>query len=104
MLLLWQTTLTTRDPFLKFPYHAKVRQLWREAHAEHFALAFLPPCSPDLNRIERVWKLTRRHCLHNRCFKTIEMVVEAVESAFAQWVEGNETLRRLCVITQSRHV
>jgi transposase len=29
-----------------------------------FRLDFLPPYSPDLNPIERVWKLTRRLCLH----------------------------------------
>ena len=85
-------------------HHAKLHQKWREAQAQRFALDFLPPCSPELNPIERVWKLTRRHCLHNRYFETLDVVVEAVESTFAQWVEGNETLRRLCVITQSRHV
>ena len=39
---------------------------WRQNQAPQFALDFLPPYSPELNPIERVWKLTRRLCLHNR--------------------------------------
>ena len=62
-------------------------------------LAFLPPYSPDLNPIERVWKLTRRLCLHNRYFGFLDSVIEAVEYQFGQWTDSNETLRRLCAIT-----
>ena len=55
-----------------------------------------PPYSPDLNPIERVWKLTRRRGLHNRYFATLEEVIVAVETEFANWTMRNETLRRLC--------
>jgi len=37
-----------------------------------------------LNPIERVWKLTRRLCLHNRYFAFLDGVVEAVETQFAE--------------------
>jgi len=81
-------------------YHkAKFHQLWREQHASRFALDFLPPYSPELNPIERVWKLTRRLCLHNRYFATLDEVLEAAETQFAKWSRGNEILRRLCAIT-----
>ena len=81
-------------------YHkAKFHQLWREQHASRFALDFLPPYSPELNPIERVWKLTRRLCLHNRYFATLDEVLEAAETQFAKWSRSNETLRRLCAIT-----
>jgi transposase len=72
---------------------------WRQRHAPQFRLDFLPPYSPDLNPIERVWKLTRRLCLHNRYFAFLDGVVEAVEEQFADWTEPNESLRRLCAIT-----
>jgi hypothetical protein len=50
-------------------YHRSRLHLgWREQQAPHFSLDFLPPYSPELNPIERVWKLTRRLCLHNRYF------------------------------------
>ena len=60
---------------------------------------FLPPYSPDLNPIERVWKLRRRLCLHNRYFGFLDGVVAAVEDQFAEWIKPNDSLRRLCAIT-----
>ena len=81
-------------------YHRSRLHLdWRQQQAPHFALDFLPPYSPELNPIERVWKLTRRLCLHNRYFGFLDSVVTAVESQFAEWVIPNDALRRLCAIT-----
>jgi len=80
-------------------HHARLHKEWRENHAEDFALEYLPPYSPELNPIERVWKLTRRQCIHNRYFPTLEEVVTTVEAQFGLWARGNETLRRLCAIT-----
>src|SRR5690242_1074772 len=80
-------------------YHrARLHLPWRLQYAPDFALDFLPPYSPDLNPIERVWKLTRRLCLHNRYFGFLSGVIEAVEQRFDQWVRPNETLHRLCAI------
>ena len=80
-------------------YHrSRLHLAWREQQAPVFALDFLPPYSPELNPIERVWKLTRRLCLHNRYFGFLETVVEAVESKFADWQKSNDTLRKLCAI------
>ncbi|MGH9771341.1 MAG: hypothetical protein ACRD4Q_06550, partial [Candidatus Acidiferrales bacterium] len=47
----------------------------------------------------RVWKLTRRLCLHNRYFEKLDEVTAAVETQFASWTKRNDTLRRLCAIT-----
>ena len=64
-------------------HHACLHKLWREQHADRFALDFLPPYSPELNPIKRVWKLTRRRCLHNRYFSRLDEVIAAVENEFA---------------------
>jgi transposase len=81
-------------------YHrSKLHQAWRHQQAPRFGLDFLPPYSPELNPIERVWKLTRRLCLHNRYFGFLDSVVCAVEDQFAEWTAPNEPLRRLCAIT-----
>jgi len=80
-------------------HHALLHKPWREKRADQFALDFLPPYSPELNPIERVWKLTRRRSLHNRYFSELEEVIAAVEQQFAQWTKRNDTLRRLCAIT-----
>ena len=64
-------------------YHkANAHRGWREAHAAEFALDFLPPYSPELNPIERVWKLSRRLCLHNCYFDALDDVIKTVEEQF----------------------
>src|SRR5260370_19630171 len=83
-------------------HHAQLHRNWREEHLARFTLDYLPPYSPyspDLNPIERVWKLTRRQCLHNRYFPLLSEVVDSVETQFKQWLRGNISLRRLCAIT-----
>ena len=80
-------------------HHARAHLSWREQHAATFALDYLPPYSPELNPIERVWKLTRRLCLHNRYFGFLETVIDAVESQSTEWAKPNDVLRRLCAIT-----
>lgn len=62
-------------------------------------LLFLPPYSPQLAPIERVWKLTRRMATHNRFFSTLAAVVTAVSTCFDHWRTPNSVLRRLCGIT-----
>jgi len=80
-------------------HHSRLHRPWREKHAHRFVLDFLPPYSPELNPIERVWKLTRRRCLHNRYFANLQDLLSAVESEFANWTTRNDVLRRLCAIT-----
>jgi transposase len=81
-------------------YHrSKLHLDWRIQQGPNFGLDFLPPYSPELNPIERVWKLTRRLCLHNRYFAFLDSVVDAVETQFAEWAKPNAALRRLCAIT-----
>jgi transposase len=79
--------------------HANMHKPWREAHEERFRLDFLPPYSPELNPIERVWKLTRRNCLHNRYFPSLELVIASVGQLFNTWAQGSDSLRRLFAIT-----
>ena len=79
-------------------HHAKLHREWREEHADRFVLYFLPPYSPDLNPVERVWKLVRRICLHNRYFHTLKEIEEVVENQFLEWSLASETLRKLCAI------
>lgn len=61
-------------------------------------LLFLPPYSPQLAPVERVWKLARRMATHNRFFPTLSDVLVAVETCFDRWQKPNSILRRLCGI------
>jgi len=79
-------------------HHAKLHKKYREKCADRFTLHFLPPYSPDLNPIERVWKLTRRCCTHNVYFPSVDSISNAVESKFHEWTSGSKVLRKLCAI------
>jgi transposase len=79
-------------------HHARALQPWLRQHRKVLTLLFLPPYSPELNPIERVWKLTRRLATHNRHFPTLNDVVNAVRERFALWKKPNLQLTRLCAI------
>jgi transposase len=79
-------------------HHATLHAEWRQQVAKHFSLHFLPPYSPQLNPIERVWKLIRRRCLHNQYFHSLEHVVTAIQPSLRLWSRANTTLQRLCNI------
>lgn len=79
-------------------HHARALKPWLHQHRYVPRLDFLPPYSPDLNPIERVWKLTRRLCTHNRYFPILDELVSTVAVQFDLWRKPNETLRKLCTI------
>jgi len=79
-------------------HHASIHAAWRTEVAGHFRLHFLPPYSPVLNPIERVWKLIRRRCLHNQYFPTLDDVIATIAPTLLAWSRPNSTLQRLCGI------
>jgi transposase len=79
-------------------HHARALQPWLHEHRRVLRLDFLPPYSPDLNVVERVWKLTRRLCTHNVYFETLQSLIDVVREQFAMWFQPNTQLRRLCAI------
>lgn len=80
-------------------HHASALRPLLHRYRHVLELLFLPPYSPQLAPIERVWKLTRRLATHNRYFSTLAEVLDAATSCFRQWRKPNATLRRLCGIT-----
>ena len=79
-------------------HHANLHATWRQMQEPHFVLLFLPPYSPQLNPIERVWKLLRKLWLHNRYFPTLDELVHIVDLQFTAWSRANSVLRRLCAV------
>jgi transposase len=79
-------------------HHANQLKPWLNKYRDVLRLDFLPPYSPDLNPIERVWKLTRRLCTHNRYFSELDELLRVVSYQFDQWKIRNEPLRKLCAI------
>jgi transposase len=79
-------------------HHASLHRKWRNKCQKRFVLLFMPPYSPELNPIERVWKLTRRKATHNRYFSTRDAVGNSVEIVLDDWRTANVTLKRLCAL------
>jgi transposase len=78
-------------------YHrAKSLKPFLEQYQSRLTLIFLPPYSPELNSIERVWRITRRKVTHNRYFPTLIDLQTALTNQFIQWSQPNETLKVLC--------
>ena len=79
-------------------HHAKALSGWLEKHIAIFRLDFLPPYSPELNHIERVWKFLRRLCTHNQYFENLDDLRKAIFNKIVEWASPNEDLTRLCAI------
>jgi len=79
-------------------HHARLHREWRERKTDRFEMLFMPPYSPELNPVERVWKMTRRKATHNKYFDSLQEVSSAVESTFKTWRYANDVLKRLCAI------
>src|SRR4029450_3944085 len=79
-------------------YYAKpVVQEWLRRHPQ-FRLEPVPPSSPNVNLIERLWKLLRQKAL-SRWHKTFEAMQEAVSEVLDHLDEYREELATLMVDT-----
>lgn len=81
----------------KYHHAVHLKPLLRKYRAV-LRLLFLPPYSPQLAPIERVWKLARRMATHNRFFASLGEVLAAIDQCFDRWRHSNSVLRRLCGI------
>jgi transposase len=79
-------------------HHAIFLQPFLRKNRRVLRLMFLPSYSPELNPIERVWKLIRKLCSHNTYFETFDQLSCAVTNRLTLWKRPNEELRRLCCI------
>lgn len=58
------------------------------------SLHFLPPYSPELNPIERLWLWLKDHCLSNRQYPDLNAIVDAGVSAWNELCEA--TVQSVC--------
>lgn len=63
---------------------------------ERVEFLFLPPYSPELNPIERVWRITRRERTHNRYFSALDELITVLCSYLEGLRMPNKKLRVLC--------
>jgi transposase len=77
-------------------HRAKYLKDFFESNQDRLIRIFLPSYSPELNPVERVWRVTRRQVTHNRYFPSVEELRIALVSRFLTWQQPNGTLRVLC--------
>jgi transposase len=51
----------------------------QKAQELNIELLFLPSYSPNLNLIERLWKLVKKHCLTNRYYESFDKFKNAID-------------------------
>ena len=64
-------------------YH-RSKELADYAEANHIQLHFLPPHSPNLNPIERLWKVMNEEARNNRYFKSAKEFRESIRGFFTK--------------------
>jgi len=79
-------------------HHAVALDPFFEDHDSVLRPDFLPPYSPKLSPVERVWKHIRKLATHNQYFATLDELVMAIKRQLVQFAGPNETLINLCRI------
>lgn len=82
MLIMDQAAWHKSDSLLKF---------------ENIAIKFLPPYSPELNPIEKLWWWLRKERTHNKVFTTLDAMMDSLAIEFRNLTPN--MLSRLCNCT-----
>lgn len=80
-------------------HHAKRLKPILERYKHKIELIFLPPYSPDLNPIERVWWLMRKTITHNRWVQSMEKRIDH----FNAWINNTpaEQIKKVCNLIEN---
>ena len=76
-------------------HHAKLIQPFLKEHEDHLTLFFLPPYSPNLNAVERIWGWLKKSVIANRFHATREDIRESILSFLEYLYEYPENVLRL---------
>lgn len=49
---------------------------------QNIEIEFLPPYSPELNPVERLWKWIKKEAVHNKIFDTLEQLMESLMNVY----------------------
>jgi transposase len=63
---------------------------------QNLTIMLLPPRSPELNPVERVWHWLRSHWLSNRVYANYEAIVDGCCQAWRALAGQVERIRSLC--------
>jgi len=84
----------------RYQYNRAVQTL---AESMGIELLYLPSYSPNLNLIERVWKLVKSKCLRNRYFEEFSEFQGAIDS-FIRSLQGKNRKLLKSLVTENFHI
>ncbi len=84
----------------KYQYNSKV---WELAESLNIELLYLPSYSPNLNLIERLWKLVKTKCLRNRYYEDFGEFRGAIDSFLRSLGGSNKELLK-SLLTEKFHI
>jgi len=82
-------------------HHAKILKPFLEKNKSKLELIFLPPYSPDLNPIERVWWYMRKKISNNRYIESLKERMENFWKLFSHFQKQNKFIVNLCNLSFS---
>ena len=75
---------------------------WHRSHGlvvpGNITLLALPPYSPELNPVERIWHYLRSHWLANSVFRSLADIMDACEAAWKRFAADPGLIRSLCAV------
>src|SRR5260370_32839984 len=75
---------------------------WHKSHGlvapSNITLLALPPYSPELNPVERVWHYLRSHWLANSVFPSLAAIIDACETALNRFATDHALIRPLFAV------
>ncbi len=75
---------------------------WHSSHGlvvpGNITLLPLPPYSPELNPVERIWHYLRSHWLANSVFRNLAHIMDACEAAWNRFAADPGLIRSLCAV------
>lgn len=78
-------------------HHAKLLKKWLLKNPK-LELVYLPPYSPELNPVERVWWYMRKKITHNRYVQSMDQRLIAFWKMFSHFQKPNSELLKVCEI------
>ena len=63
--------------------YQKCRFVWTTAALLEIELLYLPPYSPNLNLIERLWKFVKKKCLYSKYYADFDLFKQAIAECLA---------------------
>ncbi len=85
-------------------HHAKVLQPFLHEHEEQLTLVFLPPYSPNLNLVERIWGWLKESVIANRFHPTRKELRESIVSFLEHLAQFPEkVLQRIGQVVMSEN-